>query len=86
VKQKITTYEIDKKDGEFVLWELKEEHDFERGCGYATNRVVFHGTKKECLERKRELNDRANKRIRKRGTKTSKRNCKRNSEQTSCGK
>lgn len=55
MKQKITTYEIDKKDGEFVLWELKEEHDFEKGCGYATNRVVFHGTKKECLERKKEL-------------------------------
>jgi len=56
MKQKIT-YEIEKKDGEFVLWEFIEEHDFEKGCGHATNRVVFHGTKKECLERKRELSN-----------------------------
>lgn len=74
---KIITYEIEKKDGEFVLWEIVEEHDFEKGRGHVATQVVFHGTKKECLERKKKLNgNRANKRIRKRGTKTSKGNCK----------
>ena len=65
MKQKIITYEIEKKDGEFVLWEIVEEHDFEKGRGHATNRVVFRGTKKECLERKKELNgNRTSKRTR----------------------
>ncbi len=69
------TYEIDKRDGYFVLWRFVEEHDFEKERGYATNQVVFRGTKKECLEEKRRLeNERTNTRISSRNRKTSRRN------------
>lgn len=72
MKQKIITYEIDKG----VLWKFTEEHDFEKGSGYATNKAVFRGTRKECEKEKRRLekNDRTNKRIRKGNSETSRRN------------
>lgn len=63
------TYEIYKNNhsGDWVLQELEESHDLAKGTGGLKFRGVFTGSKKECLEKKKELmkNARTSRKIRK---------------------